>query len=45
MGGLSRWGIADSLEFCGSACNVSVFCIPMFKIIYIYMVVQILGRQ
>ena len=29
-------GIAESLKFCGSACSVLVFCIPMFKIIYIY---------
>ena len=31
----SRWGIADSLEFHGSDCSVLVFCIPMFKTIYI----------
>ena len=36
LGGLSSWGIADLLEFRGSACRVLVFCIPMFKIIYIY---------
>ena len=31
LGGLSRQGIADSLEIRGSACNVSVYCIDMSK--------------
>ena len=31
LGGLSRRGIADSLEIRGSACNVSEYCIHMSK--------------
>ena len=31
LGGLSRWGILDSLEIRRSACNVLVYCIHMSK--------------
>ena len=33
LGGLSRWGLLNSLEICGSVIhNVSVFCIHTSKI-------------
>ena len=44
LGGLSRQGMADSLEFCGSGCSVLVLCKPMLKQ-YIYIYIYILWSK